>query len=169
MNINKRILKYGVVLLTYMVTARQLYYLETLYYTDNLRYEHDVNFVEELELTLRENNVPYGSKLVIIGHRPKNLNPSCLEGDMVSVPVATINRVIQPYYYWSSASVVTFLKNRGYYYVTPSKEDFEIVFRYSEGMEKTWPEDNCVELYHGCYVIKVSNDELMLEHYDMYR
>ena len=164
-NANKRILKLGILLLVYVITTRQLYYLESLYYTDNLRYEHDVNFVEELELTLRENNVPQGSKLVILGHRVENFNPSCIKGDMISTQLATINRAVPPYYFWSSASVVTFLRNRGYQYNTPTQEEFEEAFKNSEDIEKLWPEEGCITKYKDCYIIKVSHDNMMAEKY----
>lgn len=64
--------------------------------------------------------------------------------------------------------MVLFLNNRGYHYTNVKEDEFDMYMKYSKKMEKLWTEDDCVDYYNGCYIIKISHDELMSEIYNQY-
>lgn len=129
----------------------------SLYYTDQLRYEQDVllgrTLIERIELICaQESEHP---PVVVVGTRPFQGNSSCVQGQVMGYSIFDWDATVEPIPFWSTRRVLGFLNVLGADYNMVSADRLEEALGYSANMP-SWPAEDCVRIYNGMVVVKLS-------------
>lgn len=153
----RRVILTGIMFLGLLGGVRTTKITWSLYYTEQLRYEQDVALGRDLIQRLEK---VYGQEsdslpVVVVGTRPFQGNHSCAQGQVMGQSIFDWDASVAPIPYYSTRRVLGFLHVLGANYNVASIDRLEGALRYSENMPQ-WPAENCVQIYDGMVIVKLS-------------
>lgn len=129
-----------------------------LWYTDEIRYQQDVELLNEIMARIHEKEYSLDDMhVVVIGRRVAPLNSSCYyPTDVIGWSYFEMFTDTEPQYFYSTGKFTDFAKTKGIVMTMGSEEEINKAKEYAASMP-SWPAQGSVDDVDGILVIKLSD------------
>lgn len=147
-----------------LMLNKQMYTTLKLYYTDDVRYNEDVNTIQQILNDVNDIKGIDAKPLVFIGTKDSKLNASCYQAGSQGIEYfgescTKLFYDVEPYYFNSTYSILDLCNVIGMPYPMPSETQV-IKARKDAELMPCWPSEGSVKDSGETIIIKLSDDNL---------
>ena len=154
----KKSLKLVLLVLAFGIVLNQTYVTLRMWYTDDVRYEQDVDFLNQVvtRINLEGYNLA-DYRIVFIGRKSPELNAACYgPNDVIGLSYFDMFVDVAPQYFNSSCKICDFADTRGIQMNKPTSED--VAYAASKaGTMAVWPAQGCIQSDGELLIIRLSD------------
>ena len=140
-----------------LVYSDQASITSKLYYGDHQTRVNDMQIAYQLLYDMRKAGIKEHESIYIYGHFDDRINKSAMTGEMIGYSLFENGYGMQPYFWYSTESVLKLFKSLGYYYNMIPIEYGEDAYNQAKDMEDIWPKENAIKWVEpGYWIIKIA-------------